>query len=69
MAKLMIIFIGGYRYLISPLFPSACRFAPTCSEFAIGALRKHGFFKGLYLACRRILHCHPYHDGGFDPVP
>jgi putative membrane protein insertion efficiency factor len=58
-----------YKYCISPYTPASCRYAPTCSEYAIQALKKHGPFKGLYLATRRILRCHPWGGSGFDPVP
>ncbi len=58
-----------YRRYVSPLTPPACRFTPTCSQYALEALRKHGPFKGLYLAVRRILRCHPWGGSGYDPVP
>ena len=58
-----------YKYTISPLFGQACRFYPYCSDYAVEAIEKHGFFKGLALAFRRIIRCNPYHPGGFDPVP
>jgi len=58
-----------YQRLISPLLPSACRFAPTCSEYARLALEQHGFLRGLGLAARRLLRCHPFHPGGYDPPP
>jgi hypothetical protein len=58
-----------YQYLISPLLGPTCRFYPSCSHYAREALLKHGFFKGTYLAARRILRCHPFHPGGYDPVP
>ncbi|MHB8878379.1 MAG: membrane protein insertion efficiency factor YidD [Myxococcaceae bacterium] len=61
--------IRAYRLLLSPLLPRACRFHPSCSAYALGALEVHGPFKGLYLAARRILRCHPFHPGGLDPVP
>jgi len=65
--------IHVYRRLISPLFPPACRFTPTCSAYAIEAIRTHGPFKGFALAVRRLLRCHPIHwlggSEGFDPVP
>ena len=56
------------RY-ISPMTPPSCRFVPTCSEYAIEAIKKHGPFKGLYLAVRRLLRCHPWGGSGYDPVP
>jgi putative membrane protein insertion efficiency factor len=61
--------IRAYRYAIRPLLGANCRFAPTCSEYAQEAIVKHGVFKGTWLAMRRILRCHPYHSGGYDPVP
>lgn len=61
--------IHFYRGAISPLFPPSCRFTPTCSQYALEALRKHGPFKGLKLTIRRILRCHPWGGNGYDPVP
>lgn len=58
-----------YQICISPLKPASCRFTPTCSQYAIEALKKYGPFKGLYLAVRRILRCHPWGGSGYDPVP
>ncbi|RTE86687.1 MULTISPECIES: membrane protein insertion efficiency factor YidD [Gammaproteobacteria] len=58
-----------YQLLISPLLGPRCRFVPTCSEYAIEAIRTHGVIKGIALAARRISKCHPGHPGGFDPVP
>ena len=57
------------RRQISPATPPACRFIPTCSEYALEAVQKYGALKGGYLAVRRILKCHPFHKGGYDPVP
>ena len=62
-------YIYFYRNCISPFTPPSCRFVPTCSEYAIEAIKKHGPFKGLYLAVRRILRCHPWGGSGYDPVP
>ena len=61
--------ISVYRKLISPFLPPCCRFTPTCSAYAYQAIEKYGPWKGSYLAVRRILKCHPYHAGGYDPVP
>src|SRR5690606_37126867 len=61
--------IHFYRRWISPLKPPTCRFYPTCSEYALEALEKHGAAKGSWLAVKRIGKCHPFHPGGFDPVP
>ncbi|MDR2672327.1 MAG: membrane protein insertion efficiency factor YidD [Coriobacteriales bacterium] len=58
-----------YRHAISPLFPPSCRFTPTCSEYALLAFQRFGFIKGLWLSLRRIGRCHPFCEGGFDPVP
>jgi len=69
MRKLLLILIKFYQYFISPLIGQNCRYYPTCSEYAVKALEKHGSFKGTILAVKRILRCHPFHAGGFDPVP
>lgn len=61
--------IRFYRKVISPLKPPCCRFYPTCSEYALEAFRKHGFWKGLLLSIRRICRCNPFCKGGIDPVP
>lgn len=68
--QVLIFIIRLYRKFISPLKgrPS-CIFVPTCSLYAIEALEKYGFIKGMYLSIRRILKCHPFHEGGYDPVP
>ncbi|MBQ7362376.1 MAG: membrane protein insertion efficiency factor YidD [Bacteroidaceae bacterium] len=68
-AEIFILPIRFYQRCISPLTPPSCRFTPTCSQYAIEALRKHGVLKGLYLAIRRILRCHPWGGSGYDPVP
>ncbi len=69
MRKLLIILIGGYRYLISPLMGHHCRFYPSCSEYAQTAIGRFGAFRGSWLAVKRICCCHPWHEGGIDPVP
>ncbi|MGL5078471.1 MAG: membrane protein insertion efficiency factor YidD [Waterburya sp.] len=69
MKKLLLWLIKGYRHFISPLFPPTCRFQPTCSQYALEAITVHGTFKGSWLAVTRILRCHPFHPGGYDPVP
>lgn len=61
--------IDFYRKFISPYKRPCCRFYPTCSNYAYEAYLKYGFFKGIYLSLRRILKCHPFHKGGYDPVP
>ncbi|HUO78268.1 MAG TPA: membrane protein insertion efficiency factor YidD [Thermodesulfovibrionales bacterium] len=68
MAKVIILFIKAYQYVFSPLFHGSCRFVPSCSAFSIEALGKYGAIKGMYLSVRRILRCHPFHPGGYDPV-
>ncbi len=69
MKKLLLIFIKFYQYFISPLTGQNCRYYPTCSAYALEALEKHGSLKGTTLAVKRVLRCHPFHAGGFDPVP
>lgn len=69
MRYIFIALIKFYKYFISPLLGPRCRFYPTCSSYAIEALRLHGVIIGLYLTLRRLLKCHPFHDGGIDPVP
>ena len=61
--------IQVYRYAISPMLGSRCRFYPSCSQYAVDALKSHGLLKGLWLAVRRIGRCHPWNPGGHDPVP
>ncbi len=67
--KLLILPIRFYQLSISPMLPPCCRFTPTCSAYAIEAIERHGPFKGLWLAIRRILRCHPWGGSGYDPVP
>ena len=69
MKKFMLFMIELYRSYISPLKPPSCRYVPTCSEYAMIAIEKYGPVKGGYLALKRILRCHPFHKGGYDPVP
>ena len=69
LAELLILPIQFYRKFISPLTPPSCRYPPTCSEYAVEALRKYGPFKGGWLALRRLLSCHPWGGHGYDPVP
>ncbi|AFY42017.1 membrane protein insertion efficiency factor YidD [Nostoc sp. PCC 7107] len=69
MKLLFIWLIRGYRMFISPLFPPTCRFQPTCSMYAIQAIERFGVMRGGWMAIWRILRCHPFHPGGYDPVP
>lgn len=70
MSNILIAMIRFYRKFISPVFsPGCCIYIPTCSQYAIGAIRKYGALKGSFLAIKRILRCHPFRRGGFDPVP
>ena len=66
---ILILPIRIYQWLISPLLPPACRFTPTCSQYAVEALRVHGPFRGSWLAIKRICRCHPWGGKGYDPVP
>jgi putative membrane protein insertion efficiency factor len=61
--------IMGYQRWIAPAFGPACRFSPSCSSYALEAIERHGVCRGAWLAAGRLLRCHPYHPGGFDPVP
>ena len=69
LSTLLILPIRFYRACISPMFPPACRYVPTCSQYAIEAITKHGPFKGLWLAMKRLMRCHPWGGSGSDPVP
>ena len=64
----LIVLVELYKILLSPVLPQACRFYPTCSVYAVGAIKKHGPFRGTYLAVKRILRCNPFCEGGHDPV-
>jgi putative membrane protein insertion efficiency factor len=67
--KLVFLLIRFYQVSISPLFPGACRFHPTCSQYMMEAVQKYGIFKGIWLGMKRIGRCHPFGGSGFDPVP
>ncbi|HEY3067760.1 MAG TPA: membrane protein insertion efficiency factor YidD [Methylomirabilota bacterium] len=67
--RLVLGVLTGYRFVVSPVLPPACRFAPTCSEYARQAVEWHGVVRGLWLALMRLGRCHPFHPGGYDPPP
>ena len=69
MKKILMSIIKIYQKAISPLMPPSCRFHPTCSSYGLEAIETHGALKGSWLSIRRISKCHPFHEGGFDPVP
>jgi putative membrane protein insertion efficiency factor len=69
MKTILLLLIRGYRTFISPLFLPSCRFNPTCSQYALEAIETFGAIKGSWLAVKRICRCHPFHPGGYDPVP
>lgn len=69
MRKFFILIISLYRYAVSPFLGNNCRFHPSCSHYAQDAIALHGVFRGVYLTLRRIGKCHPWHEGGVDPVP
>ena len=68
LTQILIKFIKGYKFLISPLLGHSCRYLPTCSEYSIEALKQFGLIKGAFMSIKRILSCHPWGKGGFDPV-
>ena len=67
--RLLTSLIRGYQRFVSPALPASCRFHPSCSQYALEAVTRHGALKGGWLAARRLARCHPFHPGGFDPVP
>lgn len=69
MKRLLLALIAFYRGAISPYLPPSCRYTPTCSQYAMEAIREYGALKGGWMAFRRILRCNPFHEGGYDPVP
>lgn len=69
MRRLILGLIRIYQLTLSPLLGSNCRFQPTCSAYATESIKKHGVLKGGYLSFRRLIKCHPFHEGGYDPVP
>ena len=69
MSQLLVWLLRAYQLLLSPMLGQNCRFYPTCSHYAIDAIQRHGAARGSLLALRRVCKCHPWNDGGFDPVP
>ncbi|MBN1878360.1 MAG: membrane protein insertion efficiency factor YidD [Anaerolineae bacterium] len=69
MKQLVLKIIRGYQRFISPLFPPTCRFTPSCSQYTYEAINRYGLWKGGWLGIKRILRCHPFNPGGYDPVP
>ena len=69
MKRLLLLLVQFYRSCISPLLPPSCRYYPTCSAYAMEAIERYGARRGAWMALRRILRCHPFHAGGYDPVP
>jgi uncharacterized protein len=69
MSRLIVALIQAYRYALSPLLGPSCRFHPSCSQYALEAVVRHGSLRGVWLALKRVLRCNPWHCGGHDPVP
>jgi uncharacterized protein len=69
MKAILLALIRAYQYALRPMLGANCRFAPSCSEYARDAIVRHGALRGTWLAARRVVRCHPYHPGGYDPVP
>jgi hypothetical protein len=68
MQAILVLVLRGYKLFISPLLPSACRYYPTCSEYMLEAVARHGAVKGVWKGLKRLGRCHPFHEGGYDPV-
>jgi putative membrane protein insertion efficiency factor len=69
MQTVLIVLLRGYKLFVSPFLPSACRYYPTCSEYMSEAVAKHGVVRGVWMGLKRLGRCHPFHQGGYDPVP
>jgi putative membrane protein insertion efficiency factor len=69
MKTVLLALLRGYQYVVRPMLGSTCRFYPSCSDYAREAIERHGAARGVWLAVKRVGRCHPYHPGGFDPVP
>jgi len=69
MKTLLLGLLRAYQYVVRPLLGANCRFYPSCSDYACEAIERHGAARGMWLTARRVARCHPYHDGGYDPVP
>jgi putative membrane protein insertion efficiency factor len=69
MSRFLIVLVKGYQYFLSPYFGQQCRFYPTCSQYALDVINKHGACRGTYYAVRRLVRCHPWQPGGHDPAP
>jgi putative membrane protein insertion efficiency factor len=67
--RILIILVRVYQHTLRSIFPPSCRFSPSCSEYAIGALKKFGALKGGWLSVKRLARCHPFNPGGYDPIP
>jgi putative membrane protein insertion efficiency factor len=68
MQKVLIALLRAYKKFVSPFLPSACRYSPTCSEYMMQAIAKHGVVRGVWMGTKRVARCHPFHEGGYDPV-
>jgi putative membrane protein insertion efficiency factor len=68
-ARLVVLLTRGYQVTLSPLLPSACRYQPTCSRYTLEAVERYGALRGSWMGAKRIARCHPFHPGGYDPVP
>lgn len=68
MQRTLLVLLHGYKRFLSPLLPSACRYLPTCADYMMDAVEKYGCVKGIWLGVKRIGRCHPFHEGGYDPV-